>query len=70
MNVKELIKELEKMPQDLDVVFMHPEFGEYGEIDSVHVTDISGNCRGDDCEICIKCGYFSEEEDLAVELTW
>ena len=70
MKVKELIEKLQELPQNLDVVFEHPEFGEYGVISGACVVDTSGNCDGSDCEICIKCSYFSEEKDLAVEIYW
>lgn len=70
MNVAELIAKLEKMPQNLDVVFEHPEFGSYGIINCVHIVDMSDHCDGDDCDICQKCELYKIKKDLAVELEW
>jgi len=69
MKVKELIEKLQEMPQDFDVVFMHPEFGEYGVIDFVHTIDTEGNCEGDFCDNCVKCHDY-KTKDNAVELCW
>ena len=70
MKVKDLINKLKELPQDMDVVFEHPEFGEHGIISGARVIDMNGHCDGDDCEICIKCSYFNREKDLAVEIYW
>lgn len=70
MKVKDLIAKLKELPQDMDVVFEHPEFGEYGEIDGACITDTSQHCDGNDCKKCEKCEYFYIKEDLAVELHW
>lgn len=69
MNAKELIDILRTMPQNLDIVFMHPEFGEYGLIEGVYTIDTEANCQGDYCDKCTQCEEF-KKKDNAIELTW
>lgn len=70
MQVKDLIEKLKELPQDMDVVFEHPEFGEYGVIRGACISDMSDHCDGTDCKKCEKCEFFYIEEDLAVEVYW
>lgn len=70
MKVRELIEALKTMPQDLNVVFEHPEFGEYGIIDHVFTINTDGNCSGNYCDKCIQCEDYKRGKDNAVELSW